>query len=164
MSTYYDNSCGRNGGLDNRQFKGSTYWRTSFKEICVGMRYNGYFRAFSFPYPALSLYNLIADGNYRQTHVGRYTWRRLIYGSSLQRNCNREGFNVHPGSKYLRIRLGLVTNNENNCNTPDSFIGLGGDGSWCHYNSAHNAAGNIGYCVADNGYKNAKAMGYILVR
>ncbi|CAB4026544.1 Hypothetical predicted protein [Paramuricea clavata] len=78
-----DDDNGRNGGLDNREYKGSTYWRTSFEEICVGMKYGGDFIAFSFSYPAASLYNLIADGNYRQTHVGREQWKSLIDGSSL---------------------------------------------------------------------------------
>ena len=69
-NTYFDNSYGRDGGLDHRQFKGSTYWRTSFKEICVGMKYNGNLKAFSFSCPASSL--LIADGRHRQTYLGRY--------------------------------------------------------------------------------------------
>ena len=150
-SSYGDYSYYRDGGLDNREFKGSTYWRTSFKEICIGMKYNGYLRAFSFSYPASSLYSLIADGNYRQTHLGRNKWKSLIAGSSLQPNCNREGFNAY--NYYARARLGLTTNNENDCNTPDTFIGLG---AYSHQNVG-NAAGNVGD-------KNLEVMGYILVR
>ena len=158
-STYNDNSYGRVGGLDNRQFKGSTYWRTSFKEICVGMKYNGNLRAFSFSYPASSLYSLIADGNYRQTHLGRYKWKSLISGSSLQRNCEREGFNVHRVD-HARARLGFTANEQNHCNSPDSFIGMGTH----HWINMANAAGNGACCSADNGDKNLKAMGYILIR
>ncbi|CAB4044410.1 Hypothetical predicted protein [Paramuricea clavata] len=171
-STYGDNAYGRNGGLDNRQYKGSTYWRTSFKEICVGMKYGGRLRAFSFSYPATSLYDLIADGKYRQTHVGRAQWKSLISGSSLQRNCNKEGFNIYVGSHHTRVRLGLVANEQNDCKSPDSFIGLGAGGGlnylwqWCRSNShtSANAAGNLAQCGADNGNKNARAMAYILVR
>ncbi|CAB3998742.1 Hypothetical predicted protein [Paramuricea clavata] len=161
---YNDNAYGRNGGLDNREYKGSSYWRTSFKEICVGMKYGGNFRAFSFSYPASSLYDLIADENYRQTRVGRAQWKSLIDGSSLQRNCNREGFNVYFNSVFTRVRLGLMANNENNCKSPDSFIGLGADSHVCTYNPSRNAAGNLGQCSPDNGNKNTKVMGYILVR
>ena len=130
------------------------------------MRYNGRLRAFSFSYPASSLYSLIADGNYRQTHVGRSRWKYLIYGSSLQRHCNREGFNVYVNNVLARIRLGLLANQQNHCGSPDSFIGLGGDynGGGCYYNPANNAAGNLAQCSPDSGQKNTKAIGYILVR
>ena len=158
-STYNDYSYGRDGGLDNRQFKGSTYWKTSFKEICVGMKYNSNLRAFSFSYPALSLYDLIADGKYRQTKLGRNKWKSLISGSSLQRNCNREGFNVYF-STDKRVRLGIFSNQENDCNSPDSFIGLG----TYRWGNRKNCAGNFATFSPDNGDKNLKVMGYILVR
>ncbi|CAB3994196.1 Hypothetical predicted protein [Paramuricea clavata] len=172
-STYGDNAYWRNGGLDNRQYKGSTYWQTSFKEICVGMKYGGRLRAFSFSYPASSLYSLIADGKYRQTHVGRAQWKSLIHGSSLQRNCIREGFNIYVNSqRHTRVRMGVMANQENDCNTPDSFVGLGGGGGlnyqlwgWCRpSHTSANAAGNLAQCNADKGNKNARAMAYILVR
>ena len=156
-TTYSDNSHGRDGGLDNREFKGSIYWRTSFKEICVGMKYEENLKAFSFPYSASSLYSLIADGEYRKTNLGRNKWKWLISGSSLQNNCNKEGFNVH--SSTTRVRLGLVANEQDDCYTPDSFIGLGA----YHY-LGENAAGNVGIFSSDNGRKNLEVMGYILVR
>ena len=156
-TTYYDDSHGRDGGLDKREFKGSTYWRTSFTEICVGMKQEENLKAFSFSYSASSLYSLIADGEYRPTHLGRNKWKWLISGSSLQHNCNQEGFNVYNGRP--RVRLGLIANNQNDCNSPDSFIGLG-----AHWNWGGNAAGNIGTHFPDNGNKNLKVMGYILVR
>ena len=163
-ATYNDNSYGRDGGLDNRQFKESTYGRTSFNEICVGMKYSGQFRAFSFSFPASSLYSLIADGKYRETRFGRLKWKSLIYGSSLQRYCNREGFNVYVPSHNVKVRLGLVANEFNECDHPDSFIGLGGYDTQCFYSHAPNAAGNLAQCSPDNGNKNARAMAYILVR
>ena len=155
----YDYSRWRDGGLDDLQYKGESYWRTSFKEICVGMKYNGNLRAFSFSYPASSLYDLIGDGRYRPTHLGRNQWKSLIAGSSLQRNCNREGFNVHHSR--ARVRLGVFSNQENDCNTPDSFIGLG-----THFSgNVGITGGNLAHCCSpDNGEKNLKVMGYILVR
>ncbi|XP_028419280.1 uncharacterized protein LOC114545131 [Dendronephthya gigantea] len=166
-TTYNDDDDGRNGGFDNREFKGSTYWKTSFNEICVAMKYGGQLRAFSFSYPASSLYDLIADGRYRQTHVGRSQWKQLIHGSSLQHHCNKEGFNMYFGTRYVRVRLGLAANQQNRCSSPDSFVGFGGDGNfpYCGLKQAPlNTAGNVGKCGADNGDKNARAMGYILVR
>ena len=67
--------------------------------------------------------------------------------------------------KSISVRLGLLANEQNDCGSPDSFIGLGGDNNGgCYYNSANNAAGNLAQCTPDNGDKNTKAMGYILVR
>ena len=157
-NTYNENSYGLNGGLDNRQFKGSTYWRTSFKEICIGMKYSGHLKAFSFPYPASSLYSLIVDGNYRQTHLGRDKWKSLISGSSLQHYCNREGFNVYY--ETVKARLGLIANEVNNCVLPDSFIGLGTDRN----SHGRNYAGNYASWSPDNGDKDLKVLGYILAR
>ncbi len=88
----------------------------------------------------------------------------------MQRHCNREGFNLYTHRRsYVRVRLGFIGNEQNDCNSPDSFIGLGGEGgvypkSWCKYSASENTAGNLALCAADNGNKNAKAMGYILVR
>ena len=122
------------------------------------MKYKKNLKAFSFSYSASSLYSLIADGEYRQTNLGRNKWKWLISGSSLQRNCNKEGFNVY--SKHSRVRLGLIANNQNDCKTtPGSFIGLG-----THWNEGTNAAGNAASHTSDKGEKNLKAMGYILVR
>ena len=122
------------------------------------MKHNDNLKAFSFPYSASSLYSLIADGEYRKTNLGRNKWKWLISGSSLQYNCNKEGFNVY--NELSRVRLGLIANNENDCETPGSFIGLGAHRSW-DTNAAGNAATRLS---PDNGEKNLKAMGYILVR
>ncbi|XP_028416363.1 uncharacterized protein LOC114540368 [Dendronephthya gigantea] len=166
-NTYHDNYYGRNGGLDGREFKGAAYWKTSFNEICVAMKHGGQLRALSFLHPALSLYDLIADGRYKETNVGRSRWKQLIHGSSLQRNCNREGLNVFYGRSTVKVRLGIIANQENDCNSPDSFLGLGANErvTFCSLREpSRNAAGNAATCSSDNGNKNIKAMGYILVR
>ena len=130
------------------------------------MKHNGVFKAFSFVHPASSLYSLIADGNYRQTHLGRWRWKMLISGSSLQRNCNKEGFNAYVKEKYATVRLGIIANQQDDCTSPDSFIGLGaGSKSACSdFSPPRNTAGNLAQCIPDNGDKNIKVMGYILVR
>ncbi|XP_028411772.1 uncharacterized protein LOC114534516 [Dendronephthya gigantea] len=70
-NTYNDNDYGRNGGFDGREYKGAAYWKISFNEICVAMKHSGQLRAFSFSHPASSLYDLIADGRYIKTNIGR---------------------------------------------------------------------------------------------
>ena len=109
-----------------------------------------------------SLRSLIADGQYRATSLGRERWKELIGSEgSLQYNCNKEGFNVvcrESGSS--KARIGIVSNNENNCSTCNSRIGFGTGG----YPNYLNTCGNEANYYTDNGDKYIKAMGYILVQ
>ena len=111
---------------------------------------------------AHSLYSLIADEHYRSTSLGRGTWKKLIGSqASLQHNCNREGFNVLCGHKInSKARIGIVTNNENDCWSCDSRIGFGTGGM----QDNSNTCGNEARYATDNGNKHIKAMGYILVQ
>ena len=66
------------------------------------------------------------------------------------------------GSRYpdhARVRLGFISNEQNECVSPDSFFGFGTD-----YFTVLNSAGNYACCTPDNGGLNTKAMGYILAR
>ena len=109
-----------------------------------------------------SLYSLIADGRYRATSLGRETWKALIGSqASLQNNCNREGFNAMPGNNDAsKARIGILGNNQNECQSCDSRIGFG-TGGW-HDDS--NTCGNEASKRPDNGNKHIKAMGYIFVQ
>ncbi len=110
---------------------------------------------------ANSLYSLIADGQYRATSLGRYTWKTLIGSqASLQTYCNREGFNSYCSTSTCKARIGIITNNENDCITCDSRIGFGTAGHPDDSNTCGNGAKHGG----DNGEKHIKAMGYILVK
>ena len=113
---------------------------------------------------ASSLHSLIADGKYRNTALSRNTWKKLIGSqSSLQANCNKEGFNAAGSSKgYSKARIGILGNNEKQCGSTDSRIGFGTGG---HHDDTI-TCGNYaikGY-TSDNGEKHIKAMGYILVQ
>ena len=112
--------------------------------------------------PANSLYSLIADGQYRAISLGRNKWKLLIGSqASLQRKCNKEGFNVAGKARgSSKARIGILGNNENNCVTCDSRIGFGTGG----YHDNSNTCGNEATWSPDNGNKHIKAMGYILVQ
>ena len=111
---------------------------------------------------ANSLYSLIADGIYRATSLGRNTWKALIGSqASLQTNCNKEGFNaVSRSTSHSKARIGIISNQEDDCNTCDSSIGFGTGG----LHDYTNTCGNEATWFADNGNKHIKAMGYILVQ
>ena len=76
----------------------------------------------------------------------------LISEASLQPNCNKEGFNVQCSNNW-KSRIGILGNNEPDCETCDSVIGFGiSVWSW--------SSGNINYLSGTN----IKAFGYIFVQ
>lgn len=158
MTTF--NPSGGENGLDFQETKLPTYWSTPFSKICLGMMVNQQFRSFAIHKDANSLHHLMANGQYHATSLGRNKWKSLIGPeASLQGNCNREGFNVV--TPYMKARIGIVSNEQNDCATCDSKIGFGLMG----YPDVNNTCGNAAeYINADNGDKRIKAMGYIFVQ
>ncbi|XP_022801427.1 uncharacterized skeletal organic matrix protein 5-like [Stylophora pistillata] len=149
-------------GFDSNETKLPTYWNTPFTRICLGMKIGDQDSFIAIDKPASSLYSLIADGKYRATSLGRNTWKRLIGSrASLQRNCNKEGFNVVcTSSRHSKARIGYIANQENNCGSCDSRIGFGTGG----YPDDSNTCGNEAKHDPDNRSRHARAMEYILVQ
>jgi hypothetical protein len=143
------------GGLDGlaeNETKLASYHNTPFTEICLGMiDVNNNTNWMLLNHTASSLYNVIADGNYTATNAGRANWLSLINGSSLQPNCNKEGFNM----KHPMLRIGFAADNQSDCASPNSLIGFGiNRPNWKMYSGTMNFLTNI----------TLKAFGYILVR
>ena len=149
--------------FDTQETKLDTYWSIPFSKICLGMKIHGEENA-SFVVinkTADSLYSLIAGERYRNTSLGRDTWKTLIgLEASLQRRCNKEGFNiVCEGPHSSKARIGFVANNENDCKWCDSRIGFGTGG----YPDDSNTCGNAAKWQPDNGEKSIKAICYIFL-
>ena len=125
------------------------------------MRIGGQLKFIVINMQANSLRSLIADGKYRATSLGRDTWKSLIGSqASLQRKCNKEGFNaVCSSNGSSRARIGFVAN-ENACDSCDSRIGFGTAG----YSDDGNTCGNEATHGPDNGNRFIKVMGYIFVQ
>ncbi|KAL9951897.1 hypothetical protein ACROYT_G044640 [Oculina patagonica] len=151
-------------GLDNEETKLPTYWNTPFTKICLGMKFPGKGTDFIvIDKKASSLYALIADGKYRPTSLGRDMWKALIgSAANLQPNCNREGFNAvsDKADIYSRARIGIASNNENECVSCDSRIGFGTGG---HPDDSV-TCGNVAQPTHSHPGTFVKAMGYILVK
>ena len=137
------------------------------RSICLGMKIDQQpVKFIAINKQANSLYSLIADGNHRRTSLARDTWKSLIGSkASLQHNCNREGFNAKSDSEQVnsnKARIGILSNNENECQSCDSRIGFGTGG----YPDDSNTCGNEALAMyeADNSDKHIKAMMYILVQ
>ena len=113
-----------------------------------------------------SMFALMSPNTYVATAIGRAAWKALISNSSLQPNCNREGFNSVPnGAGWDRIRIGIVSNQENDCNSPDSTIGIGAqDPNGGCSNPLVRTVGNSADCGSDNGVVSIPAIGVVLVR
>ena len=110
-------------------------------------------RFFALSKTAMSLHSLIADGKYRETNVAKSSWKNLLKDGQLQRKCNKQGFNI---LKYVRI--GIMSNQEDDCKTCDSWIGFGLKGE--------NTCGNFAakkWMETKQG-ADEKVMGYILVQ
>ena len=137
-----------------------SYWDTPFSKICLGMKIDQRVNFITINKQASSLFTLIADGQYRNTSLGRDTWKMLIGSqASLQPNCNKEGFNaVCSFQSWSRARIGIL-GNEAHCSNCDSRIGFGTRG----YHDDSNTCGNEAW-RGDNGDKHIKVMGYILVQ
>ena len=73
----------------------------------------------------------------------------LINGVLLQNNCNKEGFNV---GSYRKSRIGILGNNEDDCETCDSIVGFG-IGKSLELSNGNNHFSSY-----------AKTFGYILVQ
>jgi hypothetical protein len=150
-------------GLTEKESKLASYWNTPFKKICLGMTVDGDRKWMMLDYEASSLYSVIADGQYRSTTAGRPAWKSLIVGSSLQSNCNEEGFSI-AYNQHLKVRIGYYTNNEDMCTQADSCIGFGITYTACRI-ASHITCGNIAQCRGnDNGHKLTAAFGYIFVQ
>jgi hypothetical protein len=86
-------------------------------------------RARVLPIAAPSLRELFAADAYVPTSLGRASWLGVMPGARLQSNCNREGANVRPAPadnpNRAAVRLGILGNNESDCTSPNSFVGVG---------------------------------------
>ncbi|XP_032238430.1 uncharacterized protein LOC116618617 [Nematostella vectensis] len=156
-------SDGLNG---NSELKLKTYSHTPFTKLCVGLRNKDDLRwlPITMAQKVDSLYSVIAPGKHVATNLGRDRWKNLVAGSSLQPNCNTEGFNVYgTWGVYVtsKARIGIIGNNENDCASPDSRLGLGTGGRGC--GTRDYSAGNEASCGGDAGNKSIVGMGFILV-
>ncbi|MFV8752172.1 fibrinogen-like YCDxxxxGGGW domain-containing protein [Nannocystaceae bacterium ST9] len=157
--------------LDRREAKLASYASVPFDALRIGMEAPfGVDPAplalnwIELPVTADSLHALIGPGMQVATSIGRDTWKSLVAGASLQPNCNLEGFNLAPSRNLVhhRVRIGIVANEQDNCDSPNSRLGIGGDGNVCA--TSPNATGNFAGCGGDNGDVNLIGFGVVFVR
>ncbi len=157
--------------LDRREAKLASYASVEFDALRIGIEAPPGVEPsplslawIELPISADSLHAAISPGVLIPSALGRDTWKTLITGASLQPNCNLEGLNVMPSQAptHHRARIGIVSNEQNDCNSPNSRIGIGGEGNVC--NTLPNPTGNFAGCGADNGDASIVGFGVVMVR
>jgi len=62
------------------------------------------------------------------TALDRSAWLSMVPMVSLQDNCGMQGINVAPETDHARVRIGIIGNEQGNCGSANSRIGVGGAG------------------------------------
>jgi hypothetical protein len=145
--------------LDANEAKLAGYANLAVKEVLIGAKVGTTTNYLVLPAVATSLHGLVSGGTYVATKAGRAAWKGLMTGSSLQLNCNQEGFNTQVGG-WMTCRMGIIANQENDCNSPDSFLGVG-CAAGTSFTSGNYASSSWS---PDNGGVNFPAFAYIFVR
>lgn len=151
--------------LDKTEAKLQSFVKTPFEQILITMEDNGQRRSMigdvSIGNAVPSMQSQLAGGGFHAIKAGRARWEGLLESPSLQANCNYEGFNtIGTLVGTMQARIGIVSNEQNDCNTPDSVIGIGaklGATDW--------TSGNHACCSSDHGDRNyTMTFSWVLVR
>lgn len=77
---------------------------------------------------------------FQLTNAGRASWVASHNGTVLQPFCNRDGFNID--GPYVKARIGMEANQENDCTSSDSVVGVG---VWANTSCGNGAGFSAGY-------------------
>jgi hypothetical protein len=121
------------------------------------------------PARADSLKQLFSFGRYQASHQGRSNWLGAINGGAIQNNCNMEGFNVWETDRNDwegRVRIGIIGNDEDNCLSSDSILGVGGAGYSCRGSVANSyvSVGSSTLALCNISYSDVPAFASVWVR
>ena len=150
-------------GVDTSEAKLQTFNGVPVTQILVRMVVEGVTRDLVVPVGGGKTLAQLFQGAAVNSAVGRTAWKGLIGPkASLQPYCSSEGINRVCGGDTA-IRIGIVSNQENDCGSCDSRIGVGATGTYCGQDP-NNSAGNEARCSPDNGDLSLKGFAYIYVR
>ncbi|XP_065057327.1 uncharacterized protein LOC135685341 [Rhopilema esculentum] len=146
------------GLLLGEEAKYEAYNKLAFTKVCLVFRIAGRYTFLQIDKTASSMLDVMNSG-YQATTVGRTKWLSLVENNQMQTQCNKEGFSVDN-----LVRIGIIANNEDDCFTPDSYIGIGIHGrasTYCNY--AFKPAGNA-ICIGTTDLFNKLANAYLFVK
>lgn len=158
--------------LSRASAKLASFNTVPFDQVRLDMADGATPRGLSFSVGAqTSARDLFAGGNIDLSkNHSRAEWLGLLDTPHVQGYCNAAGVNLT--SAYAHTRLGLVGNNENDCSSPESYIGIGNNGiitNACGANTQQAAVGSSASCnaagapfVGGDGY--SLAFAWVFVR
>lgn len=156
--------------------KTHAFWTHPVSQLRLGLRWQGVMRWIDLPLPATAtaadgsvvavagqtLQTLFSAEVAVDSQMGLLAWEALMGQGSLQSHCHQEGLHAGPVGG-IRVRIGIVGNNEPNCDSIDSWIGAGGPAGLCNTSDTP-TAGNVACYSADWGSGTRAAVAYVLVR
>jgi hypothetical protein len=123
--------------------KSPAFWTVPMTQVRVVMRDRSVDRnltaGFNPPPGTPTTLRALFVGPYYPTSNPRSAWLGLVSSGSLQTNCQQQGLNAVVAGQALRI--GIFGNQEADCNSCDSFLGIG---------HTSYASGNIAAAAYDN--------------
>jgi hypothetical protein len=145
-------------GFDGMQGKVAAYLNVRFTEVRLLFDTGGTRRSLVLPVAGESMRELMGRGRVT-TSAMKMAWLNLVPNGRLQNHCNQQGFNVAPEEDEPRVRIGFLANEQMDCNSPDSWVGVGG---W-HYDTGL-TAGNVARYAGGGNERTTASFVYVFVR
>ena len=144
---------------DDQEYKNEQFSILPFKQVMLELKTWTKTRYIIAAVKGSSLHELFNNG-YTPTYLTREVWKSMIQDSSLQLNCNKEGFNTQwDSSNHVKIRFWIIANEQNDCWTPDSRIWI-----WWQGQNALSVGNYAWAWSADNWAATIHSFWYLYVR
>ena len=153
--------------LSQSEYKGQAFTNLGFSELLLRFDTGGVIQNLPLTIATQTSMQTMFNGRFVATSVGRAAWKGLVPNSSLQWNCNREGINnVGIWGNIVGVRIGIVANEQSDCDSPDSALGIS------IYDNVGGPVislftGNVqshGSASSDNGVQYIPSFAYVFVR
>ncbi len=131
------------------------------QQVRVGMVVGGVTRTLVLDAKGPNLRALLT-GKPLATKADLLQWQALLPQGSLQSYCHSQGLAV-VASNGAKVRIGILGNNENDCASVDSWLGLGAAPVVCGQKGVP-SAGNVACWNPDHGPANLAATAWVMVR
>jgi hypothetical protein len=162
-SAYWENSSTYNPTdykYDDREFKSDHFSNLPFNQVMLELKTGTKTRYIIAAVSWNSLEQIFSSW-YTPTYLTREVWKTIIDDSSLQTECNKEGFNtIWDSTTHNQTRFWIISNQEDNCSTPDSSIWI-----WIkRWSNSIASVWNYANYGPDNGDKTTSSFWYLYVR
>ena len=131
------------------------------KQVRIGMVVGGITRTLTVDASGPSLRAMLT-GKPIATKADLLQWEALLPKGSLQAHCHSQGLAV-VASNGAKVRVGILGNNEKDCGSVDSWLGLGAVPVVCGQ-KATPTVGNVACWGPDHGPANTAATAWLMVR